>query len=91
MDRVSLLRNVLNDNGVNLAEIADLAGEDTGVVVKQFTGEALLSPEVQRVALALLRDRKTDLMVKVINILSVEGKTEVAQMLTEMLNEWFDD
>ena len=91
MDEVRPLRNALRDNGVSLGEIADLSEVDTGAVIRQLAGEEPLDFEVRKVALFLLRDRKTDHMVKVINILNVEGKTELAEALTEMVNGWLDD
>ena len=85
------MRSNLRDNGISLGEIADLADVDTGLVVRQLAGEEPLDPEVRKVALFLLRDRKTEMMVKIINILNVEGKTKLAETLTQMVNDWLDD
>ena len=90
-DDVHLLRNALRDNEVSLGEVADLALVDTGAVIRQLGGEEPLDPEVRRVAFHLLRDRRIDLMLKVINILNVEGKAKLAEALTEMVQGWLDE
>jgi hypothetical protein len=91
VDNVRLLRNVLRDNDVSLGEVADLSEVDTGRVVRQLAGEEPLAPDVRKVALFLLRDRRIDHMIKVINILNVEGKTKMAEALTDVVQGWLDD
>jgi len=90
-DDIRLLRNALRDNEIGLGEVADLAHMDTGVVTRQLAGEQPLDPDVRKVALFLLRDRRIDLMVKVINILNLEGKTKMAETLMEVVNGWLDE
>jgi hypothetical protein len=91
MDEVHLLRNALQDYEVSQGEIADLALVDMGTVVRQLAGEEPLDPEVCKVAFFLLRDRRIDYMLKVINILNLEGKTKMAETLTEVVQGWLDE
>ena len=91
MDDVRLLGNALRDNEISLGEIADLAHEDPAAVIRQLAGEEPLAPEVRKVVFFKLRETRVDLMIKVINILNVEGNTKMAETLTELVNEWLDE
>jgi hypothetical protein len=90
-DELHLFRSVLRDNGISLGEIAEVSGVDLAAVIRQFGGEEPVNPRARRFALELLRHKKTDLMIRVTNILNVEGKTKLADAFTDMVNEWLDE
>ena len=85
-DEVHLFRNVLQENEIPLDEIASLTGEDLPAVLRQVDGQEPLNPRVRRMAVELLDGKLLDPMIRVIRILQVKGKTELADALADMVN-----